>query len=190
MTDRQTYDIPEVAQMLGVSRGATYRMVQEGVIPSIRLGKRRVVVPKSAMSELLNSPEVFESGSETKDLEPVEVTRVPKKVEEKKSRCSAVAASTGQRCTRSATRGDTCGHHVDWDKGTSDEAGEQKMDDYYNAVNNSDDEVLERLKDIGQAQDFLIFETLRNRERLQMLIAIAGFLTGVVLVFVVSEIFF
>lgn len=34
---------------------------------------------------------------------------------EAKPKCSAVASSTGQRCTRNATQGDTCKSHVGWD---------------------------------------------------------------------------
>lgn len=32
-----------------------------------------------------------------------------------KPKCSAIASSTGERCTRSATQGDTCKSHLGWD---------------------------------------------------------------------------
>lgn len=43
MTMRQTYTVDEVAGVLGVSRGVAYEQVREGVIPSLRLGKRWVI---------------------------------------------------------------------------------------------------------------------------------------------------
>jgi excisionase family DNA binding protein len=50
---RRTWDVPEVARILGCSRNHAYRLVQAGIIPSIKLGDRRVVVPDSALRDLL-----------------------------------------------------------------------------------------------------------------------------------------
>lgn len=44
--ERQTYTVDEAAGVLGVSRGVAYEQVREGVIPSLRLGKRWVI-PKA-----------------------------------------------------------------------------------------------------------------------------------------------
>jgi excisionase family DNA binding protein len=44
--NRQTYTVDEVAGVLGVSRGVAYEQVREGVIPSMRLGKRWII-PKT-----------------------------------------------------------------------------------------------------------------------------------------------
>ena len=46
------YDVPSVAALLGVSRNHAYGMVREGVIPSVRLG-RRLLVPRAALDEWL-----------------------------------------------------------------------------------------------------------------------------------------
>jgi excisionase family DNA binding protein len=45
---------PDVGKMLNLSKPTVYSLVNQGVIPSIRFG-RRVVVPKKALEELLAS---------------------------------------------------------------------------------------------------------------------------------------
>ena len=40
------------AEMLGISTGLCYRLVHEGQIPSIRLG-RRILIPVAALNEML-----------------------------------------------------------------------------------------------------------------------------------------
>ena len=40
------------AEMLGISRGLCYRLVHEGQIPSIRLG-RRILIPRAALNEMI-----------------------------------------------------------------------------------------------------------------------------------------
>ena len=51
--ERDTYDLPQVAARLGVSRTSIYRWAASGVIPTIRLG-RRLLVPRAAVEELLD----------------------------------------------------------------------------------------------------------------------------------------
>jgi excisionase family DNA binding protein len=41
--DRWAVSIPEVARRLDISRATAYRLVANGDLPSIRLGRRRVV---------------------------------------------------------------------------------------------------------------------------------------------------
>jgi excisionase family DNA binding protein len=53
VSERLTYTVPEVAHLLGISRGSAYECVRAGQIPSLRLG-RRVVVARHALDELLN----------------------------------------------------------------------------------------------------------------------------------------
>jgi excisionase family DNA binding protein len=53
---RLTLKVEEAAQMLGISRGLAYELVNQGVIPSLRLG-RRIVVPRYALEELLGRPD-------------------------------------------------------------------------------------------------------------------------------------
>lgn len=48
------YDIPVAAQVLNVSKSFLYKEVAAGTIPSIRLGKRRVLIPASVIENLLN----------------------------------------------------------------------------------------------------------------------------------------
>jgi len=45
---------PDVGKRLNLSKPTVYSMVNQGIIPSIRFG-RRVVVPKKALDELLAS---------------------------------------------------------------------------------------------------------------------------------------
>lgn len=45
---------PDVGRALNLSRATTYSLVNQGIIPSIRFGKR-VVVPRKALEELLAS---------------------------------------------------------------------------------------------------------------------------------------
>lgn len=49
---RDTFDLPEVATRLGISRSTIYRLAEKGTIPTIRLG-RRLLVPRAALEELL-----------------------------------------------------------------------------------------------------------------------------------------
>ncbi len=45
--------VEEAARLLGIPRGLAYKMIREGVIPSIRFG-RRVVVPRSRLRALMD----------------------------------------------------------------------------------------------------------------------------------------
>jgi len=45
---------PDVGRMLNLSKPMVYAMIRQGTIPSIRFG-RRVVVPKKALEQLLES---------------------------------------------------------------------------------------------------------------------------------------
>ena len=44
---------PETGKRLNISRATTYNLVAQGVIPTIRLG-RRIVVPKAALERMLD----------------------------------------------------------------------------------------------------------------------------------------
>ena len=52
-TPRLTYTVEEAGRALGISRGLAYEMVREGTLPSLRLGERRIVVPRAALESLL-----------------------------------------------------------------------------------------------------------------------------------------
>lgn len=47
-----TFTVPEVAQVLGISRSTAYESVRRGEIPSLTLG-RRVLVTRSQLEQLL-----------------------------------------------------------------------------------------------------------------------------------------
>jgi excisionase family DNA binding protein len=49
MTTRRTYTVPEVAEMLGISRSTAYECVRRGEIPSLKL----VVIPRTAFEAFL-----------------------------------------------------------------------------------------------------------------------------------------
>jgi predicted DNA-binding transcriptional regulator AlpA len=51
--ERRTYDIEQVATMLGCSRNHAYLMAREQVFPTIHLG-RRIVCPKRQFDAWLN----------------------------------------------------------------------------------------------------------------------------------------
>jgi len=45
--------VPAAARMLGVSRNTGYEMARLGQLPTIRCGRRRLVVPKAALLKML-----------------------------------------------------------------------------------------------------------------------------------------
>ena len=54
--DKLTMTIPEVAKALGISRGLAYELAKRDELPVkvLRLGGRRMVVPKRALEDLLS----------------------------------------------------------------------------------------------------------------------------------------
>ncbi len=52
--NRATITVTEAAEVLGISRSTAYELARDGTLPSLRLG-RRLVVPRHALQELLNS---------------------------------------------------------------------------------------------------------------------------------------
>ena len=50
--ERETLDLPDLAERLGVSRSSIYRWANDGRLPTIRLG-RRLLVPRAVVEELL-----------------------------------------------------------------------------------------------------------------------------------------
>jgi len=55
------YSVPEAGRLLSLSRATAYTLAAQGIIPTIRLG-RRLVVPKAALAKLL-----AEAGNKTGD---------------------------------------------------------------------------------------------------------------------------
>ena len=50
---RATMSVPEAAELLGISESATYEACARGEIPTIRIG-RRVLVVRDALTSMLN----------------------------------------------------------------------------------------------------------------------------------------
>ncbi|MFP3880586.1 MAG: helix-turn-helix domain-containing protein [Dehalococcoidia bacterium] len=53
--ERLVLTIEETARMLGISRGTAYLLANTGGIPAIRIGQRRLVVPRKALEDFLSS---------------------------------------------------------------------------------------------------------------------------------------
>jgi len=52
--ERLTVTIQEAATMLGISRNLAYGLAKAGAIPSLKLGSRRILVPKKALENMLS----------------------------------------------------------------------------------------------------------------------------------------
>lgn len=52
--ERATHSIEEVALILGIGRANAYELARTGQLPVLRLGARRLVVPKRALERLLD----------------------------------------------------------------------------------------------------------------------------------------
>lgn len=55
-TDSLTMNLPEVAKVLGISRGLCYELAKRDALPVkvLRLGDKRMVVPRRALEDLLS----------------------------------------------------------------------------------------------------------------------------------------
>jgi len=51
------YSIAECANVLSISVGLCRELVRQHKIPSLRLGERRIIVPKAALEKLLSEAE-------------------------------------------------------------------------------------------------------------------------------------
>jgi excisionase family DNA binding protein len=60
--ERLTLSVVEAARALGISRASAYSAIHEGRIPAIRVSKRRLVVPVSALRRLLDEAGVSGTG--------------------------------------------------------------------------------------------------------------------------------
>ena len=54
--EKLVYSVPEIAELLGISRSYAYELVRNGTIPAIVLGKKRVV-SKKKFENLINGNE-------------------------------------------------------------------------------------------------------------------------------------
>jgi len=60
--ERLTYTVEEAGELLGISRATTYMLARQGIIPTLRLG-RRLVVPRIVLERMLT-----EAGNKTGDV--------------------------------------------------------------------------------------------------------------------------
>ncbi len=63
--EKITYTVDEFARVCGIGRSLAFRMIREGEIPSIRLG-RRIIVPKAALRRMLERATKRDLGEELK----------------------------------------------------------------------------------------------------------------------------
>ena len=59
--EKLTLSVTDAAKLLGISRTLAFSLCHSGVLPVIRLGERRLLVPKQALMELLKNPEKINS---------------------------------------------------------------------------------------------------------------------------------
>lgn len=56
-TETAVITVTEAARALGIGRNLAYRLIQEGTIPSLRLG-RRLVVPRTGFEAMLQRGDI------------------------------------------------------------------------------------------------------------------------------------
>jgi excisionase family DNA binding protein len=61
MNDPLTLTVEQAGRLLGISRGLAYQGVRDGSIPSISIGRRRLV-PRARLLELVGAQEMREAG--------------------------------------------------------------------------------------------------------------------------------
>ena len=63
-TDKLTMTISEVAKALGISRGLAYELAKRDELPVkvLRLGEKRMVVPRRALEDLLSGKQGEKAG--------------------------------------------------------------------------------------------------------------------------------
>ena len=55
MIEPKTYSVPQAALVLGIGKGLLYRMINEKKIYAVKLGSKRVVIPRNIIDEMLQS---------------------------------------------------------------------------------------------------------------------------------------
>lgn len=51
--EKAVLNVPEAAEVLGISRVLAYELANNGKLPCLRLGEKRVVIPVKAFKEFL-----------------------------------------------------------------------------------------------------------------------------------------
>jgi len=60
-----TISVETAGRLLGISRGLAYELASQGLLPTLRLG-RRLVVPRKALEKMLEAGQPKTSGREDK----------------------------------------------------------------------------------------------------------------------------
>jgi excisionase family DNA binding protein len=68
MAEPLTLTVPQVAELLGISRGLAYEAARRGDLPTVKLG-RRILVPRARLLALLGD---LPASNGTKGGEPIE----------------------------------------------------------------------------------------------------------------------
>jgi len=53
-SEKLTYSIPEVARVLGISRNLAYELAKRNALPCIKLGEKRLLIPRKGLEDFLN----------------------------------------------------------------------------------------------------------------------------------------
>ena len=53
MLSEKYYTVPQVAEMICLSRSTAYRLVARGEIPSVRVSQRRIIIPETLLTKYL-----------------------------------------------------------------------------------------------------------------------------------------
>ncbi len=54
-SERLVLSVAEAASLLGISRSTAYQSIKDGLIPSLKVGRVRVVVPRRAFERMLEA---------------------------------------------------------------------------------------------------------------------------------------
>ena len=61
--DKLAISVPEAAKLLSISKSTAYSLCEQGILPAIRCGQKRLIVPVRALEQFL------EQAREVKDAE-------------------------------------------------------------------------------------------------------------------------
>lgn len=51
---KKTYNVWEVAELMGVSKSLVYSLIKKNKLPYIKLGEKRIVIPKEALEKVMS----------------------------------------------------------------------------------------------------------------------------------------
>lgn len=69
--ERLVFTIEETAKILGISRGTAYLLANTGGIPALRIGQRRLIVPRKALEDFLSSAGKAKENRATREAKDV-----------------------------------------------------------------------------------------------------------------------